>query len=120
MVSFKLFILNDIRKVACFFVMAQSSTQTCTETHQDTSGPEVYELNGILPKETGAKEYQSTNSNGVDDIPPPNAHIEIERWNWPKANAGRLVFACLSFAIAGMNDAAVGVSYPDRGFPSVC
>lgn len=92
--------------------MAPSNTQTCTETNQETSSSEVYELRGIQPKEDGSKEHQqSTDSRGVDVTPPPNAHIEIERWNWPKANAGRLVFACLSFAIAGMNDAAVGVRF---------
>lgn len=32
-----------------------------------------------------------------------------ERWNMLKNNIGRLVFACLSFAIAGKNDAAIGV-----------
>lgn len=101
--------------------MAQSNTQTCTETYQQTSGSEVYELRGILPKKNGSKEHhQPTDSEGVDDTPPLNAHVEIERWNWPEANAGRLVFACLSFAIAGMNDAAVGVRYLDRQHPSVC
>jgi hypothetical protein len=95
--------------------MAQSNTQTCTETHQESSSSELYELRGILPNKNGSKEnHQSTDSKGVDVASPPNAHIEIERWNWPKANAGRLVFACLSFAIAGMNDAAVGVRYPDH------
>lgn len=108
------------RKVASTFAMAQSSTQTCTETHQKTSRLELYELNGILPKKNGSNEQQSTDSKGVDVTPPPNAHVEVERWNWPKANAGRLVFACLSFAIAGMNDAAVGVRHPDREFASVC
>ncbi|KAI7781348.1 major facilitator superfamily transporter [Diaporthe eres] len=93
--------------------MAQSNTQTCTEAYQETSSSEVYELRGILPKKNESKEHQQSNdSKGVDDTPPPNAHTEIERWNWPKANAGRLVFACLSFAIAGMNDAAVGALIP--------
>ncbi|KAH8779881.1 major facilitator superfamily transporter [Diaporthe sp. PMI_573] len=93
--------------------MAQSNTQTCTETHQESSSSEVYELRGILPNKNGSKEnHQSTDSKGVDVASPQNVHIEIERWNWPKANAGRLVFACLSFAIAGMNDAAVGALIP--------
>lgn len=92
--------------------MAQSSTQTCTETPQETSSSEVYELRGILPKRNASKEqHQLTDSEGVGITSPPNANVEVERWNWPRANAGRLVFACLSFAIAGMNDAAVGVRY---------
>lgn len=42
--------------------------------------------------------------------PPPGALAETERWNRPVKNIGRLAFAFVSFAIAGMNDAAVGVS----------
>lgn len=92
--------------------MAQSNTQTCTEANQETSSSEVYELRGISPGKNASQEHrQSTDSRGVEIASPPNAHVEIERWNWPKANAGRLVFACLSFAIAGMNDAAVGVRF---------
>lgn len=95
--------------------MAQSNSQTCTETNQETSSSEVYELRGISPGKNASKEHhQSIGSQGVDIASPPNAHAEIERWNWPKANAGRLVFACISFAIAGMNDAAVGVRSLDR------
>ena len=41
--------------------------------------------------------------------PPPDALTEAERWNRPVKNIGRLAFAFVSFAIAGMNDAAVGV-----------
>lgn len=43
------------------------------------------------------------------DEAPPNAQSQAERWNRPKGNIGRLAFAFLSFIIAGMNDAAVGV-----------
>ncbi|EHK40212.1 hypothetical protein TRIATDRAFT_208188 [Trichoderma atroviride IMI 206040] len=41
-----------------------------------------------------------------------NAHTEAERWNRPVKNIGRLAFAFVSFAIAGMNDAAVGALIP--------
>lgn len=41
--------------------------------------------------------------------PPPGALTETERWDRPVKNIGRLAFAFVSFAIAGMNDAAVGV-----------
>lgn len=44
-----------------------------------------------------------------DDAAPPNAHSQIERWNHPKSNMSRIIFCFLSFIIAGMNDAAVGV-----------
>ncbi|KAM0460080.1 hypothetical protein ACHAO4_002210 [Trichoderma viride] len=52
-------------------------------------------------------------SNGDDGGGPPmNAHTEAERWNRPAKNIGRLAFAFVSFAIAGMNDAAVGALIP--------
>jgi hypothetical protein len=44
-----------------------------------------------------------------DSVPPPNAQSQTERWNYPKGNVGKLVFAFLSSIIAGMNDGAVGV-----------
>jgi hypothetical protein len=74
---------------------ASSSRQTGPETkeapHVEEAGPHV--------------------SNGDDGGGPPmNAHTEAERWNRPVKNVGRLAFAFISFAIAGMNDAAVGVS----------
>jgi hypothetical protein len=43
--------------------------------------------------------------------PPPHAQKEVEHWNKPKGNMGRLAFVFLSFIIAGMNDAAVGVRF---------
>jgi hypothetical protein len=47
-----------------------------------------------------------------DDEPPASAQGEIERWNRPRRNVGKLGFAFLSFIIAGMNDASIGVSDP--------
>jgi hypothetical protein len=44
-----------------------------------------------------------------DDVPPPYAQTQAQRWNYPKGNMPKLGFAFLSFIIAGMNDAAVGV-----------
>jgi hypothetical protein len=44
-----------------------------------------------------------------DDVPPPYAQTQAQRWNYPKGNMPKLGFAFLSFVIAGMNDAAVGV-----------
>jgi hypothetical protein len=43
---------------------------------------------------------------------PPNTQSELERWNWPRGNTGRLALASLSLFIAGMNDGAVGVQSP--------
>ncbi|CAH0021818.1 unnamed protein product [Clonostachys rhizophaga] len=40
---------------------------------------------------------------------------EVEHWNKPLTNVGRLVFAFMSFIIAGMNDGAVGALIPYVG-----
>lgn len=40
---------------------------------------------------------------------PENVTTGVQRWCRPRGNIGRLAFAFLSFFIAGMNDAAVGV-----------
>ncbi|KAJ4243468.1 hypothetical protein NW762_014799 [Fusarium torreyae] len=47
-----------------------------------------------------------------DDIPPPHAQSQAQRWNYPRGNVPKLGFAFLSFIIAGMNDAAVGALIP--------
>ncbi|KAM5515495.1 major facilitator superfamily transporter [Fusarium oxysporum f. sp. phaseoli] len=41
--------------------------------------------------------------------------LELQKWNYPKGIVPRLGFAFLSFIIAGMNDAAVGVRVGQRG-----
>lgn len=57
-----------------------------------------------------ARELRETETALQDESPPPtNARHEVERWNWPRGNVPRLGFAFLSFIIAGMNDAAIGV-----------
>lgn len=45
------------------------------------------------------------------------AHGKVERWNYPRGNVPRLAFAFLTFIVAGMNDAAVGVSTMIPVFP---
>lgn len=47
---------------------------------------------------------------GSDPIPPPED--EAERWNRPRGNIGKLIFASLSFALVGMNDASIGALIP--------
>ncbi|KAK1573166.1 major facilitator superfamily transporter [Colletotrichum navitas] len=102
-------------------------SQTATETRSDTQqhkpfGPDVHELGhltsshgrsleDISPKLDGSEAHQST-TDDLDSTPPPNAHGPIERWNSPKGNVGRIVFAFFSFIISGMNDAAVGALIP--------
>ncbi|KAL7897230.1 MFS general substrate transporter [Trichoderma sp. SZMC 28014] len=69
-------------------------------------GPETKEA----PHVEEAGRHASNGDDGGD--PPMNAHTEVERWNRPVKNVGRLAFAFVSFAIAGMNDAAVGALIP--------
>jgi hypothetical protein len=49
------------------------------------------------------------------DVPPPSpapaAHQVVQRWNRPRGNVGRMIFASFSFVIAGMNDGVVGVRF---------
>ena len=54
----------------------------------------------------------SVEARAATDEAPPHAQGEAERWNKPFGNVGRLAFAFLSFTIAGMNDAAIGVCIP--------
>ena len=84
-------------------------SQTATITHE---APAI-ELGHLGQNQTQnhgplAHDSSSTEAQGSGD-PPPNAQKEVERWNRPRGNLGRLGFAFLSFIIAGMNDAAVGV-----------
>ncbi|KAL3961038.1 hypothetical protein ACCO45_006155 [Purpureocillium lilacinum] len=44
-----------------------------------------------------------------DGAPPPDAYGVVERWNWPRSNVAKLAFSLVSFTLAGMNDAAVGL-----------
>ncbi|KAF4831739.1 Bypass of stop codon protein 6 [Colletotrichum siamense] len=103
--------------------MSQTATETRVDKRHTAFGPEAYELGrldsshdrpvgDISPKKDGPEEHQSIDSKGGDVTPPPNAHGEIERWNSPKGNMGRLAFCFVSFIIAGMNDAAVGALIP--------
>ncbi|KAL0932607.1 major facilitator superfamily transporter [Colletotrichum truncatum] len=98
-------------------------SQTITETHHTPFGVEAYNLSRLSSshgrplgdesaKKDGQEEHQSIDSRGGDITPPADAHSELERWNSPKANMGRLGFAFVSFIIAGMNDAAVGALIP--------
>lgn len=95
--------------------MSQTATATELAIHQSPPGGiELDRLSAI----TGRRLTESKNDglerqrpvlNSGDDVPPPHAQAEVERWNYPKKNVGKLGFAFLSFIIAGMNDAAVGV-----------
>lgn len=93
-------------------------SQTATIAREDTPAVELGQLGSasgsgpgrtigdVDPKSAGTGEVLTTDS----DDTPPHAQSEAERWNRPRGNLGRLGFAFWSFIIAGMNDAAVGVS----------
>ena len=104
------------------------ATQTITATQHDSdqqkqkSHPESIELSLKTPGRTlkeisrrvASTSKRKDSSEEEDDIgndvpPPATAQPVQQRWNKPRTNVGRLAFAFLSFIIAGMNDAAVGV-----------
>jgi hypothetical protein len=97
-------------------------SQTATVTQLEPQGEPALELGSISTKRPdaahlGAKPESdaSAASTAIEpglssgDETPPHAHSEVQRWNRPIGNIAKLVFTFLSFLIAGMNDAAVGV-----------
>lgn len=84
---------------------------TVTETRNESIELSNFEHRSDSDRKGGVEELARRPS---DDVPPPNAQAEIERWNHPRSNIARLAFAFLSFIIAGMNDAAVGVCIPTK------
>ncbi|KAH8180263.1 major facilitator superfamily protein [Sarocladium implicatum] len=95
--------------------MSQTATITAHESALPSRSQPPVELHRLDSK-TGARIDQdgsgSERQQSLDDVPPPHAQGETERWNKPRGNIGRLAFAFLSFAIAGMNDAAIGALIP--------
>lgn len=94
--------------------MSQTATIT---THEPASASDSRPIElQRLGSKTGARVdgdgAGSERQQSLDDVPPPHAQGEAERWNKPIGNVGRLAFAFLSFIIAGMNDAAIGVRCP--------
>ncbi|KAF4460681.1 major facilitator superfamily transporter [Fusarium albosuccineum] len=86
--------------------MSTTVTQTQNEAVELTS------LEGRLESDAKTGPGEPPFETPSDDVPPPNAQTQVERWNYPKGNVGKLGFAFLSFIIAGMNDAAVGALIP--------
>ncbi|RKL06634.1 hypothetical protein BFJ71_g2574 [Fusarium oxysporum] len=81
-------------------------SSTATQTH------EPIELTTLEGCHLRGKELEEQPSPPPDDIPPPYASAQVQRWNYPRGNIAKLAFAFLSFIIAGMNDAAVGALIP--------
>ncbi|EXJ91891.1 hypothetical protein A1O3_00441 [Capronia epimyces CBS 606.96] len=117
-----------------------STTLTITRSHHESlsPAPETFELSlktpgrslrelsrrvagGSTPQERSSHpsplsdEEDNNQSHHVrHDVPPPagSSHSVTQRWNRPTGNIGRLGFACFSFMVAGLNDAAVGALIP--------
>ena len=86
--------------------------ETARHLRRDNNHDARKELGDNLPQFSSKRNSQEEEAgNTTDDVPPPNAHISLQRWNHPKGNIWRLAFAFLSFIIAGMNDAAIGVCH---------
>ncbi|RKL23087.1 hypothetical protein BFJ68_g1293 [Fusarium oxysporum] len=86
-------------------------SSTATQTH------EPIELTTLEGCHVRGKELEEQPSPPPDDIPPPYASAQVQRWNYPRGNIAKLAFAFLSFIIAGMNDAAVGLeTYYDLSY----
>jgi hypothetical protein len=63
------------------------------------------------------REESADNGSPDDSELPTNAQTEVERWNYPRGNVGKIIFAFISCMVSGMNDAAVGVSsYSNRNW----
>ncbi len=92
-------------------------SQTVTLSREEPA-IELQHLDVVARSQSHGKNHDATQTPfedsprmlGDSDEPPPNAHSVVEHWNKPKGNIGRLVFAFWGFLIAGMNDAAIGVS----------
>lgn len=97
--------------------MSATTTITLQETkhssrgnnRRDNRGEEVANDVGDLPRLSSHHNSHEEAGNTIDETPPANAHVPLQRWNHPRGNVWRLAFAFLSFIIAGMNDAAIGV-----------
>ncbi|KAH6692259.1 major facilitator superfamily domain-containing protein [Plectosphaerella plurivora] len=102
--------------------MSQTATITrpeaaLTPLSDKPTGPEAIELQRIGSKSSRRTARRNSSEEEGDlaaDQPPPGhvAQSELQRWNHPKGNVTRLGFAFLTFAIAGMNDAAIGALLP--------
>lgn len=109
-------------------IMSQTATTTIQPGHV-SDGDGVFELSRfdsssrntsgrILSSSDATRDFvalreeSAQNSPPIpdDNVPPTNAYTEVERWNYPRGNIAKIVFAFVSAMVAGMNDAAVGVS----------
>ncbi|KAH6876431.1 major facilitator superfamily domain-containing protein [Thelonectria olida] len=94
------------------------STTTTIQAESHVSTVESIPLASLRPRHESKDDAPAAIEPAVEsgvtesDEPPPNAQLELERWNKPRANVPRLAFSFVSFIIAGMNDAATGALLP--------
>lgn len=95
--------------------MSQTVTTTGESAHV-SAAPGVFELRPWQggPKNDSASfqeqgKVSPERQNEDDATPPSDAQTITERWNYPRGNIGKMAFAFVSFTVAGMNDAAIGV-----------
>lgn len=88
----------------------QKSPSEAFELSLKTPGRTLKEISRRVASASKRKDSSEEEDDVRNDVPPPaTAQPVQQRWNKPRTNVGRLAFAFLSFIIAGMNDAAVGV-----------
>lgn len=90
------------------------ATITTTQHEHQISPVEAIYLRPLNSGKVLSESHDQPAVESARDEPPPNAQTQVERWNYPKGNVAKLGFAFLSFIIAGMNDAAVGVRQASR------
>lgn len=103
--------------------MSQTATATAAPSAHVSSAPGVFELQTLGGASNSRKgDAVSFQEEGItlsdsqregDGSPPADAQSVVERWNYPRGNIGKMGFAFVSFMVAGMNDAAIGVSLID-------
>ena len=88
----------------------QKAPSESFELSLKTPGRTWKEISRRVANASKRKDSSEEEDDVRNDVPPPATAQSIQqRWNKPRSNIGRLGFAFLSFIIAGMNDAAVGV-----------
>lgn len=108
--------------------MAVPSQPPSSDPEKQATAPASIAAGDVLSPDVGHRTVSSDadpeRDHGADPVvageAADSATTVVQRWCRPRGNILRLAFAFLSFFIAGMNDAAVGVcttSHSDRYAP---
>ncbi|GJD04128.1 hypothetical protein ColKHC_12953 [Colletotrichum higginsianum] len=101
-----------------------SPTTEAVQLQRHRNSPDARRDDASLSNAVADEEHAST-TQGQNVTPPPSSHPHataepLQCWNQPRRNIQKLGFAYLSFIIAGMNDAAVGLEkYYDLNYTTV-